>query len=202
MSKKIVVDNEHYPDPHHDMYSRTIFGFWLFILTDFILFGVLFATFAVLRKNTFGGPGALQLLNLDVAFTETILLLAASFTAGIGGAFAHRKNKKMTVLFFILTFVFGLAFFLLEMDDFSRLISSGNSWSKSAFLSAFFTVAGTHTMHVIFALIWVPVVLIPLIKNDIGHDEVRRLSCLRMLWQFLNIVWVFIFTFVYFAERG
>jgi cytochrome o ubiquinol oxidase subunit 3 len=150
MSKKIVVDTEHYPDPHHDMYSRTIFGFWLFILTDFILFGVLFATFAVLRKNTFGGQGALQLLNLDVAFAQTILLLVASLTAGIGGAFAHRKNKKMTVLFFILTFVFGLAFFLLEMDDFSRLISSGNSWTKSAFLSAFFTVVGTHNMHVVF----------------------------------------------------
>lgn len=202
MSKKIVVDKEHYPDPHHDMYSRTIFGFWLFILSDFILFGVLFATFAVLRKNTFGGPGSLQLLNLDLAFTQTVLLLVASFTAGIGGAFAHRKNKKMTVLFFILTFVFGLSFFIIEMDDFSKLISSGNSWSKSAFLSAFFTVMGTHAAHVIFALIWVPVVLIPLIKNEIGHDEIRRLTCLKMLWQFLNIVWVFIFTFVYFAERG
>ncbi|MBM3207939.1 MAG: cytochrome o ubiquinol oxidase subunit III, partial [Chlamydiae bacterium] len=154
------------------------------------------------RKNTFGGPGSLQLLNLDVGFTQTILLLTCSFTAGIAGAFAHRKNKKMTVVFFILTFLLGFAFFLLELSDFSRLIASGNSWSRSAFLSAFFTVVGTHAIHVLFALIWIPVLLFPLIKNQISHEEIRRFTCLKMFWQFLNIVWVFIFTFVYFAERG
>ncbi|MCX6988992.1 MAG: cytochrome c oxidase subunit 3 [Chlamydiae bacterium] len=197
-----IILSETYPDPHHDMYSRTIFGFWIFLLTDFILFGVLFATFAVLVNSTFGGPGALDLFNIHSAFLQTLLLLCASFTVGIAGAAAHRKNKKLAVLFFWMTFVLGSGFLLLEFADFNRLIASGNGWERSAFLSMFFTVVGTHALHVIFALLWIPVLLFSSRKEPLTQESIRRFTCLKMFWQFLNIVWVFIFAFVYFAHRG
>lgn len=190
------------PDPHHDLYSRTIFGFWLFILTDFVLFGVLFATFIVLGDRTHGGPGALELFDIDFAVSQSFLSLFISFTAGLGGAAVHRKDKKMTLLFFSLTFLFALMFMGFEIADFNRLISMGQTWDKNAFLSAFYTLIGTHGIHVALGLLWIIVLLIPLIKEEINHESIQRLSCLRMFFQFLNIVWIFIFTIVYFFNRG
>jgi cytochrome o ubiquinol oxidase subunit 3 len=193
---------ETHPDPHHDMYSRTVFGFWIFLLTDFILFGVLFATFAVLKNSTFGGPKGLDLFNIHTAFLQTLLLLSASFSVGIAGASAHRKNKPLTVLWFWIAFVLGVAFLYLEIADFQRLILSGNRWDRSAFLSMFFTITGTHAVHMIFALLWIPVLLFSCRKEPLTHESIRRFTCLKMFWQFLNVIWVFIFAFVYFAHRG
>jgi cytochrome o ubiquinol oxidase subunit 3 len=190
------------PDPYHDLYSRTIFGFWLFILTDFVLFGALFATFIVLRDKTHGGPGAFELFNIDFALSQSILSLIASFTAGLGGAAVHRKDKKMTLIFFGLTFLFALLFMGFEIADCNRLIAMGHSWDKSAFLSAFYTIIATHGIHVSLGLLWIIVLLIPLIKEEINHESIQRLSCLRMFFQFLNIIWIFIFTIVYFLNRG
>jgi cytochrome o ubiquinol oxidase subunit 3 len=202
MTKHHSSHVQEHPDPYHGMYSRTIFGFWIYLLTDFVLFGVLFACFAVLRHSTFGGPGAKELLDLNYAITQTVILLCCSLLAGLGGVAAHRKNKKETVIFFSLLFLFGLLFFIFEIADFQRLIQSGNSWQRSAFLSAFFTLLGTHGLHIAFGLLWIPVLLFTLVREGIEPSSIRRLTCLRMFWQFLNIVWVFIFTIVFFLGRG
>ncbi|NDD58994.1 MAG: cytochrome o ubiquinol oxidase subunit III [Chlamydiae bacterium] len=202
MKEKALPLKEKSPDPHHNSYARTVFGFWLFLLSDFVLFGVLFACFAVLRENKFGGPGALDLFNLDIAFSQSLLLLCCSFFAGLGGVAIHRKNKIQTVIWFSILFFVGLAFVILELKDLSRLIALGADWTKSGFLSAFYTVVGTHILHVILGLMWIPVLLWGVIKLGIAHEEITRGTCLRLFWQFLNIVWIFIFAFVYFAERG
>jgi cytochrome o ubiquinol oxidase subunit III len=189
--------HESYPDTHHDPYSRTIFGFWLYLMTEFILFGALFATYAVLSKSTFGGPTARELFHLDFTFVQTLILLTSSLTVGLAGASAHRKDKHKTLLFFGLTFLLGACFMGMEFHEFSRFISAGNGWDQSAFLSAYFTVVGTHGLHVLFGLLWIIVLLLPVWREGVSHVSVRRLTCLRMFWQFLNIIWIFMFYFVY-----
>ncbi len=202
MIKKFELKETQSPDPHHDLYSKTVFGFWLFLLNDFILFGVLFATFIVLGKNPYWNKLPLNLFDTDYAAMQSFVLLIASFTAGLGGASAHRKEKNKTLLFFSLTFLFSIFFLYFEYLDFHRLIISGNSWEKTAYLSAFFSILGTHGLHIVLGLIWIPVLLIPVLINGVTQDSVRRLSCLRLFFQFLNIVWIFIFTIVYFISGG
>jgi cytochrome o ubiquinol oxidase subunit III len=191
------VQHEKYPDVHHDAYSKTVFGFWLYLLTDFILFGALFATYAVLHDSTFGGPSARQLLHPSFALIQTLILLLSSLTVGLGGASAHRNNKKLTLAFFGITFFLGIIFLWLQFNEFGRLVQSGNGWEKSAFLSAYFTLVGTHAVHMIFAALWVIVLCVPLCLDGMTFVSIRRLTCLKMFWQFLNIIWVFIFSFVY-----
>ncbi|MBI3236262.1 MAG: cytochrome c oxidase subunit 3 [Chlamydiales bacterium] len=186
-----------YPDTHHDTYSRTVFGFWVYLLTDFVLFGTLFATYAVLGRNTFGGPGAKELFDLGDVLQRTLVLLLASFTAGLAGASAHRRCLPRTLLFFSLTFLLGILFMVMQYAEFESLITSGNSWQRSAFLSAYFTLLGTYAIHIIFGLLWTLVLILPICFQGISPVDIRRLTCLRMFWQFLNIVWIFIFTFVY-----
>lgn len=189
--------HEPFPDAYHDTYSRTVFGFWVFLLTDFILFGCLFATYEVLRYSTFGGPSAVDLTHPPFVLIQTLVLLCASFLVGLGGASAHRKNRALTILFFVLTFCFGVAFLAMEGAECSRLVEAGASWKRSANLSIFFTLIGTHAIHVLFGLLWIVVLLIPVFREGLKFVSIQRLTCLRMLWQFLNIIWIFIFTFVY-----
>lgn len=192
-----VVEREPYPDDHHDVYSKTTFGFWLYLLSDFMLFGTVFATYLVLKENTFGGPGTKQLFDLDFTTIQTLVLLCSAFTVGLAGVSAHRKKKGATIAFFIITFALGLAFFGMQLEEFMRFSASGNSWVKSAFLSGYFTLIGTHALHMVFALIWVIVLIIPVFWQGLTPLNIKRLTCLRMFWQFLNIVWVFIFSVVY-----
>jgi cytochrome o ubiquinol oxidase subunit 3 len=187
----------HYPDAHHDLYSKTIFGFWVYLLTDFMLFAVLFATYAVLHNSTYGGPSARELFNLPFALVQTLLLLISSFICGLGGAAAHKKQKGWTIALFSIAFLFGLAFIGMEFADCSRLVSEGASWKRSAFLSAFFTLVGTHGLHILFGLLWMVLLIVPVCLEGVTPTSLRRLSCLRMFWQFLNVIWVFIFSFVY-----
>lgn len=190
--------HEGYPDTHHDPCSRTTFGFWLYLLTDFVLFGTLFACYAVLRKSTFGGPSAAEVFRDSPALTLTLLLLVCSFTAGLGGAYAHRREKTKAIALLGATFFLGLVFTWIEWADMSRLVQMGHSWKNSAFLSAYFTIMGTHAVHMVFALLWTLVLLFPLWREEsISHVSVRRIICLKMFWQFLNIVWIFIYSFVY-----
>jgi cytochrome o ubiquinol oxidase subunit 3 len=191
------MDHEQFPDTHHDIYSNTIFGFWLYLLTDFILFGSLFAVYVVLKDSVFGGPSAQDLFSRPFALVQALLMTFASFTAGVAGAYAHRENKKMTIFYFLLTFLLGLAFLGMQASEFHRVLSMGHSWKDSAFLSAYFSLVGTFGIHVIFALLWTPVILFPIWKEGINIVSLRRITCLKMFWQFINLVWIFIFTIVY-----
>lgn len=191
------MEHESYPDTHHDIYSKTIFGFWLYLLTDFILFASFFATYAVLYRGTYGGPSAFDLFDLPLVLIQTFILLTSSLTSGLAGAFAHRKNKNATIALFALTFILGFAFTWMEFSEFTRFVQQGNGWQRSAFLSAVFTLVGTHSIHMLFAMLWVIVLLVPVFREGCTSVSIRRLTCLRMFWQFLNIVWVFIFTMVY-----
>lgn len=197
MKQVVASAHESYPDPHHDTYSRTIFGFWVYLMTDFVLFGAIFATYAVLKDSTFGGPAAKDLFYLPFTLIQTLVLLLGSLTAGLGGASAHRKNKKATLLFFSLTFLIGAIFMGMMLAEFSHLHRAGHGWNQSAFLSAYFTLVGTLGVHVLFGLVWILVLLVPVWREGISHVSLRRLTCLRMFWQFVNIVWMLIFSFVY-----
>jgi cytochrome o ubiquinol oxidase subunit 3 len=142
--------------------SKTLFGFWMYIMTDCILFASLFATFAVLRNNTFGGSSGKELFSLPFVLTETLILLTSSFTCGLGMLAVHARNRKLVLAFFGLTFLLGLSFLGLELNEFHKLATEGNSWRKSGFLSAFFTLVGTHGAHITIGLIWMATMMVRL----------------------------------------
>lgn len=177
--------------------NKVTFGFWAYLMTDCILFASLFATYAVLHNNTFGGPGGRELFSLPFVLTETLILLTSSFTAGIGLLFAKSGNKKASVALFVITFALGAAFLGLELSEFSQLVHEGNSWQRSGFLSAFFTLVGTHGAHITTGLLWMVVLLVKVMRHGLTPSNVKRLGLLAMFWHFLDVVWIFIFTMVY-----
>lgn len=188
---------EKYPDSHHDSYSKTIFGFWLYLLSDFMLFATLFATYAVLRTSTFGGPASHEIFTPSLTLFQTLVLLTSSFTIGLAGASAHRRSKSYTIVFSGMTLILGIMFIWMEFNELSRLVSLGYGWQRSAFLSAFFTLIGTHSLHVLFAILWIFVLIVPVCFSGITPVAIKRITCLRMFWQFLNVIWIFIFSIVY-----
>ena len=177
--------------------NKTIFGFWLYLMTDCVLFASLFATFAVLRGNTFGGPSGQTLFSLNFVLAETLILLTSSFTCGLGILFARRGQKDKVLLLFAITFLLGLAFLGLEMHEFTHLYNEGSSWRRSGFLSAFFTLVGTHGLHITVGLLWMAVMLFRVRRFGLGGKTVKQLTMLSLFWHFLDIVWIFIFTVVY-----
>ncbi len=182
---------------HVDANDKTYFGFWVYLLTDFVMFATLFATYVVLQYGTSGGPSGRELFHLNATLVQTVLLLLASFTAGLATSEMHQGNARKTIVLFCITFLLGIGFMIMEGMECQRLVASGASWHKSAYLSAFFTLIATHGVHMVFALLFVPVFLIPVCFQGLTSTSIRRLTCLRMFWQFLNVVWVFIFTIVY-----
>jgi len=192
-----MIKDEHYPDSHHDVYSKTVFGFWLYLLTDFMLFATIFAAYAVLSKNTFGGPTPKELFDLEYTTIQSVIFLLSTFTVGLAGVYTHRKQKWGAISFFLITFVLGLVFLMMEIKEFSHLIAVGSGWDKNAFASSFFTLVGMFLLHLVFALLWILVLLVPVFKSGISKISLRRLTCLKMFWQFMSIIWVFIYTFVY-----
>lgn len=186
-----------FPDPHQDSFSKVVLGFWMYLMTDCLLFATLFATYAVLHGETFGGASSRDLFSLPLAFTETMILLFSSVTSGLG-LLAAVKNKKYSVLFwFSVTFALGALFVGMELHEFSGLVKEGHSWTSSAFLSSFFTLVGTHGLHVSVGLFWMLVLMVQLMVFGINADTFRRLVVFNMFWHFLDVVWIFIFTFVY-----
>jgi len=182
------------PDPHQDPYSKTILGFWIALMTDCLLFGTLFAVYAVLHNSTYGGPGPKELFSLPEAFIETMLLLFSSVTCG----FAVLSKKRNHILFWLsITFLLGAGFLMMELREFSHLIHEGHDWTKSAFLSSFFTLVSTHGLHVSLGLLWIIVLFMQLLYYGISQLTFRRLVVFSMFWHFLDLIWIFIFTFVY-----
>lgn len=197
MTHSEVSSHEAYPDPHHDTTSKTLFGFWVYLLTDFMLFATLFASYAVLSKNLFGHPSPAHLFKLPYTLVQTLILLVSSFTIGIAGTLVRKKSKGAGLIWLVITFILGIAFMLMEFNEFARLIKSGNSWHESAFLSAYFTLVGTHAIHMLIALLWVIVLILPVLLAGLTPVNIKRLTCLTLFWNFLNVIWVFIFTVVY-----
>jgi cytochrome o ubiquinol oxidase subunit 3 len=181
----------------HVSSNKTILGFFVYIMTDLIMFAALFATFAVLRNNTFGGPGGAELFSLNNALLETFILLASSFTCGLAMLGVISGKVKQVYLWLAATFGLGLWFLILELKEFGELISHGHTWQSNAFLSAFFTLVGTHGLHIIVGLLWIAVAVGMIFKKGLTSKIVSQLTRLSLFWHFLDVVWIFIFTIVY-----
>lgn len=177
--------------------DKTVFGFWVYLMTDCILFAILFATYAVLHDNTYGGPAARELFSLPYVLIETLLLLTSSFTCGLALLALHQQNKKQIFIWLGVTFLLGLSFLGMELAEFRHLFLEGNGWQRSGFLSAFFTLVGTHGLHIATGLLWMSVMFVRLGRSGLTRTTTRQLTLLGMFWHFLDVVWIFIFTLVY-----
>ena len=184
-------------DHHHDSGQMTVLGFWLYLMTDCILFASLFATYAVLSGSFAGGPSGHDIFQLDFVAVETLFLLLSSITFG----FAMLKmfdGKKAGVLGWLaVTFLFGAGFIAMEIYEFHHLIGEGFGPQRSGFLSAFFALVGTHGLHVTAGLIWMAIMMYQINKHGITPTAKTRMSCLSLFWHILDVVWICVFTVVY-----
>ncbi|MDO8603936.1 MAG: cytochrome o ubiquinol oxidase subunit III [bacterium] len=189
-------------EAHQTRGAKALFGFWTYIMSDVLLFGAIFASYAVLHDNIFGGPSAKELFSMPFVLVETLVLLASSFTFGLASLHAHhhaegRNCIPKVVKWLGITFLLGAVFLGMELFEFAKLLEEGNGWQRSGFLSAFFTLVGTHGLHVTAGLIWMGSVTAQVVRHGITERTINKISTLGLFWHFLDIVWIFIFTFVY-----
>lgn len=177
--------------------SLRIFGFWVFLVTDMLLFSCFFATFAVLYRHIGTGPKPSAIYDVRGYAAETIILLTSSFTSGIATYFMRRGNKSGLLTWLVITIVLGLAFIGLEASEFVSDAVTGATLQRSAFLSSFFTLVGTHGCHVSFGIIWMTCLLIQISKRGITPVIARKVFITGLYWHFLDVVWVFLFSVVY-----
>lgn len=194
---EVIVMQPERPGGSLDSDTKTIFGFWVYIMTDCILFASLFATYAVLHNNTNGGLSGRDLFSLPYILTETLLLLTSSFTCGLAMLALQARRRRQLLAWLGVTFVLGASFLGMELKEFHHLAAEGNSWHRSGFLSSYFTLVGTHGLHITVGLCWMLVLAWQLKSRGLTRHNVRRLTLLSMFWHFLDIVWIFIFTIVY-----
>jgi cytochrome o ubiquinol oxidase subunit 3 len=196
-SSEVAVAEAQVYQPERGTDSKTIFGFWVYIMTDCVLFASLFATYAVLHKNTFGGPAGVDIFKMPYILAETLVLLTSSFTCGLAILSARSRQKNRVLFWFGITFLLGATFLGLELSDFHHLAQIGDSWRRSGFLSAFFALVGTHGLHITVGLLWMLVMMIRVLQTGLTKGNVRRLTLLSIFWHFLDLIWIFIFTIVY-----
>ena len=182
-------------EPHPE--NGTSLGFWLYLMSDCLIFAALFATYGVLGRNYAGGPSGKDLFDLSLVAINTAFLLMASITFGFAMLQKQKKNVNGTLLWLAITGLLGAAFLAVELYEFHHLIHQGATPQTSAFLSSFFTLVGTHGIHVTFGLIWLITLMIQIKKHGLINENVRRINCLSMFWHFLDVVWIGVFTFVY-----
>jgi cytochrome o ubiquinol oxidase subunit III len=173
------------------------YGFWIFLLSDFILFSGLFAAYAVLSGETAGGPSGRELFNLKNVFIETMCLLLSSYTCGLGALSAERRQPERFLVFSVFTFALGAAFLFIEIREFAGMVAKGAGPDRSAFLSTFFTLVGTHGAHVTSGLVWLVYMVAQVIAKGLRPHVLRRLLCFSLFWHALDIIWVGVFTLVY-----
>lgn len=173
------------------------FGFWIYLLSDVMIFGALFATFMVLRHNTAGGPAGVDIVNPPYVLLQTIALLASSFTAAVALLAAKTGHLRDMSRYLWATLILGAIFLGLEINEFVVMVADGHSWRESAFLSSFFTLVGTHGVHILVGLIWLSVWLYYYAKRGLNEHMLRRLGLFVLFWHFLDIVWIWVFTIVY-----
>jgi cytochrome o ubiquinol oxidase subunit III len=179
--------------------TRTVvaYGFWIFILSDITMFSALFAAFAVLSDRTAGGPTGHQLINLSHVFIETLCLLVSSYTCGLGALSAERGQRERYLAFAALTFVLGAVFLFIEISDFVDMVRVGAGPSRSAYLSAFFTLVGMHGAHVTCGLLWLVYMVAQVVAKGMRPRVLRRLLCFSLFWHALDVIWVGVLTLVY-----
>ena len=188
----------HLPEePHHAEGSSTALGFWLYLMSDCLIFAILFAMFGVLGGNYAAGPSPKDLFDLKLIALNTAMLLFSSITYGFAMLAMAKKRVGAMQGWLAITGLFGLAFLAIELYEFHHLIEIGATPQRSAFLSAFFVLVGTHGLHVTFGLIWLVVLMAQVAKHGLIAANQRRLLCLSMFWHFLDVIWIGVFTFVY-----
>jgi cytochrome o ubiquinol oxidase subunit III len=178
-----------------------VFGFWIYLMTDLLIFSVLFAVFLVLRSSTFGGPSGHEIFDVKFALMEKLILLTSSFTCTLAMLAVHQKLKKLAIFWFMITFALGVSFLVLEISEFSKFIHEGASWQRSAFLSSYFTLVGTHGLHLSIGLLWMIVAMFRIGLRPLLEHSISRLLRMALFWHFLDFVWIFIFTVVYGMEH-
>jgi len=177
--------------------GSTMLGFWLYLMSDCLVFAVLFATYGVLGRNYAAGPSGADLFDLKLVAVNTAMLLFSSITYGFAMLAMDKGRQAAVQGWLAVTALFGLAFLGIELYEFAHLIHEGATPMRSAFLSSFFTLVGTHGLHVTFGLIWLAILMTQVSKHGLIEANKRRLMCLSMFWHFLDVVWIGVFTFVY-----
>ena len=190
-------NNAHDNHGHHDAGAPKVFGFWVYLMSDLILFASLFAIYVVLKDGTAGGPTGKEIFNLQFVLVETFLLLFSSITYGFAMLAMNRNQVGQVNLWLFVTFLFGLGFVAMEIYEFHELISENYGPDRSGFLSGFFTLVATHGLHVTAGLIWIIIMIIQTSRRGLTEVNKTRLNCLSLFWHFLDVVWICVFTVVY-----
>jgi len=181
---------------HHPQ-QGTLLGFWIYLMSDLLIFACLFAVYGVLGRSYAAGPTGAELFDLPLVAVNTAMLLLSSITYGFAMLSMQARRQAGVLAWLAVTGLFGLAFLGLELYEFSHLIHQGAGPQRSAFLSAFFALVGTHGLHVAFGIVWLVVLMVQVQRHGLGPENRRRLMCLSMFWHFLDVVWIGVFTFVY-----
>ncbi|SMH46859.1 cytochrome o ubiquinol oxidase subunit III [Azospirillum agricola] len=187
-----MADEHEHPEGH-----STLLGFWIYLMSDCLIFAVLFATYGVLGGNYAAGPSPKDLFDLPLVALNTSMLLLSSITYGFAMLTMEKGRIGPTQAWLAITGLFGLAFLGIELYEFAHLIHEGATPQRSAFLSSFFTLVGTHGLHVTFGIVWLVTLMVQVQKRGLTVANRRRLMCLSMFWHFLDVVWIGVFTFVY-----
>ena len=182
---------------HSHRTQKAELGFWLYLMTDIILFSSLFATFMILRNNTAGGPSGAELFDPKFALIQTFILLTSSFTCGVAALAFRFKRTRLGMNLLVLTGVLGASFLSLELYEFSKMVNEGASWQVSAFLSAFFVLVGTHGLHILVGLIWLTALYLHIKQYGLTNSNSRKVTLFSLFWHFLDLIWVFLFAVVY-----
>lgn len=189
--------HDHGHHEHHDQESLKTLGFWLFLISDVILFATLFATYVVLRNNTAGGPSADELIQMPIIIANTFILLTSSFTSGLAILAMHRRQVNQLIGWLLVTVLLGASFITLEVWEFVHMVHEGATMQTSAFLSAFYTLVGTHGLHVSVGLVWMIAIILQLRRRGITPVTERKVNVISLYWHFLDAIWIFVFTVVY-----
>ncbi|HEY1229802.1 MAG TPA: cytochrome o ubiquinol oxidase subunit III [Ramlibacter sp.] len=184
-------------DGSHHPQQGTLLGFWLYLMSDCLIFAVLFATYAVLGRSYAAGPSGADLFELPLVALNTGLLLLSSITYGFAMIAMQHGRRQHLLAWLALTGLLGLGFLSIELYEFAHLVHEGAGPQRSAFLSSFFTLVGTHGLHVAFGVVWLATLWLQVRKLGLTQENKRRLVCLSMFWHFLDVVWIGVFTFVY-----
>jgi cytochrome o ubiquinol oxidase subunit 3 len=195
--KQSLAHSDAHDNHDHGQGSMKVLGMWVYLMSDCILFGTLFASYGVLSGAYAGGPTGQELFSLPFILTETFVLLFSSITYGFAMLALHRQDKGAVLRWMGVTFLLGAIFIAMEIYEFHHLISIDAGPTRSAYLSSFFALVGTHGLHVAAGLIWMGVVMHQIQRRGLTATNVTRLSCLSLFWHFLDLVWICVFTFVY-----